>query len=133
MGVAIYPASAGGGIKSVQRGQAVSAGNVTITSVDVSKSFVSTFSEGAAGTVALSGSVTGTLTPSGGNISGTGATGGASAYSRNAGGSGAAYVGTRTLSGGTMDATTKEMGGYLSNSTTLVVTGACRWQVVEFL
>lgn len=133
MGITVYPVSGGGGVKSVQRGQAVSAGNITITSVNIGKSFVSTFSEGAAGTVALSGTVTGTLTPSGGNISGTGATGGASAYSRNAAGSGAAYVGTRTLAGGTMDATTKEMGGYLFDSTTLVVTGACRWQVVEFL
>jgi hypothetical protein len=31
-----------------------------------------------------------------------------------------------------MDATTKQMGAYLSNSTTLVATGACRWEVVEF-
>jgi hypothetical protein len=36
------------------------------------------------------------------------------------------------MSGGTMDATTKQMGVYLSNSTTLVATGACRWEVVEF-
>jgi hypothetical protein len=133
MVVSVYPPSAGGGIKSVQRGQAVSSGSITITSVNTSKAFVSTFSEGAAGTVAVSGSVTGTLSPSGGSISGTGQTGGASQYSRNAGGSFASYTGTRTFSGGTMDATTKEMGGYLSNSTTLVVTGACRWQVVEFL
>jgi hypothetical protein len=37
-----------------------------------------------------------------------------------------------TLTGGTMDATTKQMGAYLTNSTTLTVTGACQWEVVEF-
>ena len=131
MGVISIPTVAGGGIKSIQRGQAVSSGNITITSVDITKSFVNTVSEGASGTVAINSSSTGTLSPSGGDISGT-------SYSQvapavvNSGGSFADYTGTRTLSGGTMDATTKQMGAYLSNSTTLVATGACRWEVVEF-
>jgi hypothetical protein len=127
MGTSQYPAASGGGIKLVQRGQAVSSGNITITAVDTTKTFVRSFSEGAAGTVALSGSETGTLNPSGG---GTFSQGGSNlAWS---GSSNPSYSGTRTLSGGTMDATTKHMGVYLSDSTTLVASGACRWEVVEF-
>lgn len=126
MGIAVFPAAAGGGIKSVQRGQAVSAGNITITAVDTTKTFVRSFSEGASGTVASNSSSTGTLTPSGGDTARFGQQNGIGT------GSFASYSGTRTLSGGTMDATTKQMGVYLSNSTTLVATGACRWEVVEF-
>ena len=133
MGVITIPVAAGGGIKSIQRGQAVSSGNITITAVDVNKSFVNSFSEGAAGTVSNSSSITGTLSSGGGDISGTGRGAGSVNASINAGGSFASYSGTRTLSGGTMDATTKQMGVYLSNSTTLVATGACRWEVVEFV
>ena len=126
-----YPTASGGGIKSVQRGQAVSAGSITITAVNTTKTFVRSFSEGAAGTVASTSTTSGTLTPSGGDITG----GGLYPYGSgpyNLGGSFPSYVGTRTLAGGTMSATTKEMGVYLSNSTTLVATGACRWEVVEF-
>jgi hypothetical protein len=129
MGVLVLPAAAGGGIKSVQRGQAVSAGNVTVTAVDITKSFVTSFSEGSAGTVASDSSSTGTLDPSGGavvNVAGSGQPNG------NAGGF-PSYAGTRTFSGGTMNATVKVMGAYLSNSTTLVTTGACRWEIVEFV
>ena len=39
MASTVYPqASSGGGIKSVQRGLASSSGNITITSVNISKS-----------------------------------------------------------------------------------------------
>jgi len=117
--------AAGGGIKLVQRGQAVSAGNITITAVGVTKTFVRSFSEGADGTMAISGSTTGTLNPSGGATTNTGG-------SDTTNGSFPTYDGTRTMSGGTMDATTKSFGAYLSDSTTLVATGACRWDVVEF-
>lgn len=122
---------AGGGIKLVQRGQAVSAGNITITAVNTAKTFVRSFSEGSAGTVATDSSSTGTLTNSGGQTT-------SSSYYSNNGGlmwnytSFPNYSGTRTLSGGTMNATTKQMGVYLSDATTLVATGACRWEVVEF-
>jgi hypothetical protein len=131
MGIATFPAAAGGGIKLVQRGQAVSAGNITITAVDTTKTFVRSFSEGAAGTVATDSVSTGTLSPGGGDTAGSGLAEKYSGY-YNVGGSFASYAGTRTLSGGTMNATTKQMGVYLSNSTTLVATGACRWEVVEF-
>jgi hypothetical protein len=132
MGVVNVPTAAGGGIKSVQRGQAVSAGSVTITAVNTAKSFVMSFSEGAAGTVASNSTETGSLTPTGGDTSGSGSQSQQFNNTWNAGGSSASYSGTRTVSGGTMDATTANMGAYLSNSTTLVVTGACRWEVVEF-
>ena len=129
MGVLVIPAAAGGGIKSVQRGQAVSAGNVTITSVNVEKSFVTSFSEGSAGTVASNSASTGTLSPGGGAIQNVAFNGQPNGNA----GSFASYSGTRTFSGGTMDATVKVMGAYLSNSTTLVTTGACRWEIVEFV
>ena len=146
MGIATFPAAAGGGIKLVQRGQAVSAGSITITAVDITKAFVTFVSEGAAGTVATNSTVasttqTGTLTASGGDIAGSGRQNIPYPYNQspqeNAGGSFPSYSGTRTntsaaISGGTMDATTKQMGVYLSDSTTLVATGACRWEVVEF-
>jgi hypothetical protein len=134
MSIQIIPTSTGGGIKLIQRGQAVSAGDITITAVDTTKTFVESFSEGASGTVALSGSTTGTFSPSGGSISGSGErnSGLPQAQAVNTGGSFASYTGTRTLSGGTMDATTGQMGVYLVNSTTLTATGACRYQVVEF-
>ena len=131
MGIAVFPAAAGGGIKSVQRGQAVSAGSITITAVDITKSFVTSFSEGSSGTVASDSSITGTLNPSGGATT-IPATAGQSNNPNTNNGSFPSYSGTRTLSGGTMNATVKVIGAYLSNSTTLVTTGACRWEVVEF-
>jgi hypothetical protein len=133
MAISTVPPSAGGGLKSVQRGQAVSAGNITISAVDITKTFVESFSEGAAGTVALSSSETGTLTPTGGAVSGTGFTN-PRGYSGDVNNTGSypTYTGTRTLSGGTMDATTAERGVYLVDATTLTATGACRYQVVEF-
>lgn len=133
MVISQFPA-AGGGIKLVQRGQAVSAGNITITAVNTTKTFVRSFSEGAAGTVASNSTETGTLSPTGGQTTGTGSQINQCNYhsSINSGGSFPTYAGTRTLAGGTMDATTKQMGVYLSDSTTLVASGACRWEVVEF-
>jgi len=125
MGVATFPTAVGGGIKLVQRGEAVSAGNITITAVDVTKTFVYALSQGASGTVASDSVITGTLSPSGG---GTAQAGGAFGQ----GGSFPTYSGTRTLSGGTTDATVKQMGVYLTNATTLTATGACRYEVVEF-
>ncbi len=132
MGIASVPVAAGGGIKSVQRGQAVSAGNITVTAVDVAKSFVTSFSEGAAGTVASNSTETGSITPTGGDIAGSGSQSQQFNNTWNSGGSFASYSGTRTVAGGTMNATTKQMGAYLSDSTTLVATGPCRWEIVEF-
>jgi hypothetical protein len=146
MGIAVFPPASSGGIKSVQRGQAVSAGNITITAVDTTKTFVRSFSEGAAGTVATNSTVAAhniTL-PAHGLQRGTNNTLSTTSIGNTTnpadyGTQWLGYTPAQTLtaaaaaaSGGTMDATTKEMGVYLSNSTTLVATGACRWEVVEF-
>lgn len=127
-------------IKSIQRGEAVSSGSITITTVDITKTFVRSYSEGSAGTVATnstvaatSGTSSGTLSPSGGSVANTSGGGAAG------GGSFPSYSGTRTISmgsaaisGGTTSLTTAEYGVYLSNSTTLVASGPCRWEVVEY-
>lgn len=134
MAINTYPAVASP-VKSVQRGSAAGAGTVTITAVDISKSMVNSFSQGAAGTVATNStsSASTTLSPSGGSTPSFGY-----GYTGHSGtqisGSMPNYTGSVavTLTGGTMDATTKQMGAYLTNSTTLTVTGACQWEVVEF-
>ena len=113
-------------IKSVQRGSAVSAGNVTISAIDTAKSFVSSFSTGAAGSVQTDSSTTGTYTPSGGNI-------GQYSQSYNPGsGSYPNLTGTRTFSGGLTTLVSASYGAYIASSTTITVSGACRWEVVEY-
>jgi hypothetical protein len=124
MGVRAIPASAGGGIKSVQRGLAAAAGNVTITAVDISKSFVKVFGTTSSGTVASDSTVDAVGANavsglSGSNISAQHAGGGAS-------------IGARNLSGGTNNLVAAVAQGYLSTSTTLVVSHPCRWEVIEF-
>jgi len=60
MGIATFPASSSGlssAIKSLQRGSAASAGNITISAVDTTKTMVNSFSTASAGTVAATGSV----------------------------------------------------------------------------
>lgn len=127
MGASTFPAAAAGTIKSVQRGQATTAGNITISAVDVSKSFVKSFSNGSAGEVAGDGSESGTFSASGGTVM----VGGGNYVGP--GGSWFSLSGTRNYSGGTTNLTTKVYGVYLSNATTLVATGACYWEVVEYL
>ena len=151
MGISVFPvASAGGGIKSVQRGQAVSSGNIAFTSVDTAKTFVRSISEGASGTVATDSTITGTnagLTNSMWNTTAPGAgywskpSGTSTTASSQFNANGTVDANgfftystaiSATASGGTTNLYTKEYGVYLSNSTTLVATGACRWEVVEF-
>jgi hypothetical protein len=60
MGIATFPAGSSGlssAIRSVQRGEATVAGNITISSVDTTKTMVNSFSTGSAGSVAASGVV----------------------------------------------------------------------------
>lgn len=60
MGIAQIPASSSGltsAIKSIQRGTAASAGNISITSVDTTKTICNSFSTSSAGTVAATGTV----------------------------------------------------------------------------
>lgn len=128
MGYSVFPAAAGGGIKSVQRGSAGSSGNVTITAVDIAKSFVTVFGTASTGTVAASGTVASTTYDSNSRplVIGTN-----TALMH----SGQVFGGTiaaATISGGTTNLVAAIVQGFLANSTTLTVSGACRWEVVEF-
>lgn len=167
MGVNVFPSGGGGSpIKSIQRGVASSAGDITISAVDTSKTMVRSFSTGSAGSVAARGTVasasfsgnTGTAStsltlygstfnpyygygptvaiglsgpaPQQGLLARTDVssyvTGNINARSLSG------NVGSSSISGGTTDLTSKEFGVYLTNSTTLTATGACRWEVIEF-
>jgi len=141
MGLSVLnqPAAASGGIKSVQRGSAAGSGNVTITAVDIAKSFVTVFGTTSSGTVAASG----TINASNGNIAaanlslnsiGSGGNSGASwTDTKNGQVAASTFTGNSTnLTGGSNNLVAAVVQGYLSNSTTLVVSGACRWEVVEF-
>jgi hypothetical protein len=157
MAISVIPTpSAGGGIKAVQRGNAVAAGTVTITAVDTTKAFVNVFGTASSGTV-------------GGTAAVAAANGSTSGYSGNANASnissyyygpqnaipvnapsanttktspmnGSSYnangmnvsLNAQSLSGGTNNLVAAVVQGYLSGSTSLVVSGACRWEVVEF-
>ena len=175
MAAAVFPApSAGGGIKSVQRGSAGGAGTVTITAVDISKSFVNVFGTASSGTVAATGAIAATtqaisatthsMNASSGNIAGYSmslgnrtAGNGQSSFIEGSGGPGSSWaVGTvpsttftgsatngniaatngniaaTNISGGSNNLVAAVVQGYLSGSTSLVVSGACRWEVVEF-
>jgi hypothetical protein len=120
MGLSTYPAPSGGGIKSVQRGSAGSAGTVTITAVDTSKSFVTIFGTASSGSVAAAGNFSGNVNtlPRG---SGQAFTGANNTSSINA-----------NFTAGTTNLVSAVVQGHLTGSTSLVVSGACRWEVVEF-
>ena len=115
-------------IKSIQRGSAASAGNITVSSIDTSKSFIRSYSTGSAGSVGVNGSESGTLSPTG--YYNFGGVGGGNASS--GGGSFPNYDGTRSTSAGGTSVTVSEYGAYISSSTTITTTGACRWEVVEY-
>ena len=126
MGYSTFPATSSI-IKSVQRGSTASAGNVTISAINVSKSFINSFSTGAAGSISTNSSTSGTYTPSGGNI------GAPSTSFSPQSGSWPDLIGTRSFSGGSTSLTAASYGAYINNSTTITTTGACRWEVVEYL
>lgn len=117
-------------IKNVQRGEATGAGNITITAVDPSKTIVNSFSTGSAGTVAATGSMSVSLTPTGGET--TRYVSDVNAGNNLRAGSFPTYGGTGTLSGGTTNLITAQYGAYLVNATTVAVTGPCRYEVIEF-
>jgi hypothetical protein len=162
MGIATFPAGSSGlssVVKSIQRGVASSSGNVTITAVDTSKTMVNSFSTASSGTVAASGALSaatgtastfslnavsgsGSVSPAGyqpqpsrygGGSSGVGVTGTLN-VSMNAANANAQNVSLNAtnLSGGTTNLIAGVNGAYLSSSTNLVVTGACRYEVVEY-
>jgi hypothetical protein len=106
MASTVFPAPSGGAspIKSIQRGYASAAGNVTITAISTSKSSVRSFG-----------------TSSSGNVSTTRSNGIDGVYDSYAN---PINFGNTFVSG--------NYGAYLQDSTTLVVTGPCHWEVVEF-
>ena len=155
MGSSTYPAAGGGGIKSVQRGLASAAGTVTITSVNISKSFVTIFGTTSSGSAAISGNIN-AVNGSTSGYSGTRAATTATTYhmgntgsptisggqniiaqiiiassAYNANGQNIALNATNMVAG-TTNLVTAVVQGYLSSATTLEVSGACRWEVVEF-
>ena len=156
MGLSVLnqPAAAGGGIKSVQRGSAGGAGNVTITAVNITKSFVNIYGTSSSGTVSASfgmnqgnGNIAliGTTMfntsmgqmyrPNGSNALGTPNPFGTSNNITNEGAwnaSVASNSGALTVNAGSNNLVAAVVQGYLSDSTTLVVSGACRYEVVEF-
>lgn len=123
MGITKYP-SAPSGIKSIQRGFFAAAGSISISAVNMSKTFVRSYSTGSAGAIATNSNESGTLNPVGGSVATTG-------VSINRSGSAPTYSGTRTFSGGTTNFYSKEYGVYLSAPTVLTSTGPCRWEVIE--
>ena len=126
MGVAIIPAASSAPIKSIQRGNAASSGAITISSVNTSKTFVRSFSNGSAGSVGGTGTETGGLGRSGGANAQIG--GGNTLGS----GSFPSYSGTRTFAAGATSLTVATFGVVLTNSTTLTANGACYYEVVEY-
>jgi len=162
MGIQTIPAPSAGGIKSVQRGSAGGSGNVTITAVDINKSFVTVFGTASSGTVAATGAIgatngttsaasgtlgavqifqygqgpggasttTRTFNPTNG-ISSDGTIGGFNATGFNTNAQNVALNATN-ITGGSNNLVAAVVQGFLANSTTLTVSGACRWEVVEF-
>jgi hypothetical protein len=108
MGAFVVPQpAAGGGIKSVQRGVSSTAETVTITAVNVDKSFVTVFSDSASPTSSTI------------NWASYNSQNQVTRYAANSASWGANWA-------------LSEYGAYLSGSTSLVTTGPCRWEVVEF-
>ena len=127
MGQSTFPSSSSSIIKSIQRGSTASAGTVAISTINVSKSFIHSFSNGSTGTIGTNSSTSGTYTPSGGNI-------GQYSQSFNPGsGSYPNLVGTRSFSGGTTSLRSASYGAYISGPSSVTTTGACRWEVVEYV
>jgi hypothetical protein len=120
----VYPApSAGGGIKTVQRGSTAVAGAITITAVDMTKTTVNSFSTASTGVIALSGTTSGSTT--------RGSEGATQAISYRADQS-SNIVANISAGGDTNTLVSKVAGAYLSSSTQITTTGACRYEVVEF-
>jgi len=155
MALATYPPAGGGGIKSVQRGLASASGTVTITAVDITKAFVNIFGTTSSGSAAIAGNInaatgstsgySGARSAATANFFTMGNNGvlifsGAENRTVNVNVNGSAYnangmnvaLNATNMTAGTTNLVTAVTQGYLSNSTSLVVSGACRWEVVEF-
>lgn len=155
MGIAQIPAASSGltsAIRSIQRGSAASAGNITITSVTTSKTIVNSFATSFSGTVAASASInaangnTGAVSTSSSsvNIGPFALSGTATRYGSNPGGNttntgtinamnvngSSVTLNSTSLTGGTTNLAAS--GAYLTDATTLTTTGACRYEVIEY-
>lgn len=152
MALATYP-SVSSPVKSVQRGSAAGAGTVTITAIDISKAMVNIFGTTSSGTVSasfgLSSAGTGNFTmdvtamSTSWNFGESQLPPGYTGY-----GSRPNPVGTNSqhhayitrgvnaanynVNAGSNNLVAAVVQGYLSNSTSLVVSGACRYEIVEF-
>jgi len=153
MAINTYPAIASP-VKSVQRGSAGGAGTVTITAIDITKSFVNVFGTTSSGTTSasfgLSQAASGNVDIPGMALSVTWNFGewfaplGATIVNRASGGQVSANnqpswnlvrgvnAANYNVNAGSTNLVAAVVQGYLANSTSLVVSGACRWEVVEY-
>jgi hypothetical protein len=150
MAINTYPAIASP-VKSVQRGSAGGAGTVTITAIDITKSMINVFGTASSGTVSASfnmnmnaGSMTfitatgnhspnfgaANTQPSTGFVAWVGENNTANSVYFNQ--SATVNAGSASVGAGSTNLVSAVVQGYLSGSTSLVVSGACRWEVVEF-
>jgi hypothetical protein len=137
MGINQFPQASAGissVVRSIQRGEAVSSGSITISSVDTTKTQVTSFSTGAAGSAAVNGSMriklaSGSAYPSD-SAEGHYQQGGFGRYTF---AHFSIFGASNVISGGTSTLTAASHGAYLSNATTLVVTGPCRYEIVEYV
>jgi hypothetical protein len=159
MGINQFPAGSTGistVIRSIQRGTAASAGNITISSVDTAKTIVNSFSTSSSGTAAVAGSLSSVSGSTSGfsTSSQTGTTSGVlngERYEQYYGTLGTSYsainvnlnsqnanaqninLNASSLTAGTTNLVAGVNGVYLSNATTLVATGPCRYEVIEYV
>lgn len=159
MAINTYPAVASP-VKTIQRGAAGGAGTVTITSVDINKSMVNVQGTAASGSVAATGGLnatSGNINAGSWSIAQGIAMQGFGQYGlntlplRNSGPYNSYYnlrlympplsatvnatsynSNAMNLTGGTTNLVAAVVTGYLSNATSLVVSAACRYEVVEF-
>ena len=151
MALSTYPAVASP-VKSIQRGSAGGAGSITITTISPSKATLQVFGTASSGTVsasfglsqAASGNVqlegTGMYHPN--NFGSIQNPTGATIYGGNVNGnSGANFAWYKAaavnaanynVNAGSNNLVSAVVSGYISDATTIVVTGACRWEVVEY-
>lgn len=151
MALSTYPAVSSP-VKSVQRGSAAGAGTVTITAIDITKSMVHVFGTASSGTVSASFGMSmnsGTVAivgpvswqgpsnytkyrPTGASVIGGDSAGGYPGQNTAWSVASTVNAGNAVVNAGSNNLVSAVVQGYLSGSTSLVVSGACRWEVVEF-
>ena len=127
------------GLKGVQRGVVSTAGNVTISAVDMAKAFTISVSKGSAGSVGATGAISlnphtlsGTYSSQNGyRVAASGAP--ASAGAGNDYGVTTTNVPAQsgTLTAGATNLTVREYSARLISPTQIYCDGPCEWQVIE--